>query len=182
MVYLDCRKLCGRLVINILRRFLSQLTWLVKRISITSLCIFNLDQALVIFKHGGKWSFVNCNLQGQLRIPVCPTSSNTFQLRVSSQGHAGWWQPLLSTGEIWWAWFDFGVWFSCMQIFSWTMNYGPEEGSPAKRVKGKRRQMLFWPLTLKLLTPVLLLFQQRIKAGNFKVSVKQEDTAFQGRG
>lgn len=103
-----------------------------------------------------------------------------FHFCASSQGHAGWWRPPLPTGEIWWAWFDFGLWSSWMQIFSWTLNCGPAKVSPAKRVKGKRRQVLFWPLALKPLTPVLLHFQQCIKAGNFKVSVKQEDTAFPG--
>lgn len=64
MVYLDFQKLCGRLGINIVYWFLSQLTWLVKRISITLLCILNLDRSLVIIKHWGKVKF--CELKSKM--------------------------------------------------------------------------------------------------------------------
>lgn len=82
--------------------------------------------------------------------------------------------------EIWWAWVEFGLWFYWMQIFSWTLTSRPEESFAARRVKGKRRSILFRPLTLKLLTSVLLLFRHCIKAGSFKASVKEENTAFPG--
>lgn len=46
--------------------------------------------------------------------------------------------------------------------------------------KGQKETNTFLTCHVRLLTPVLLLFQHCIKAGNFKVSVKQEDSAFSG--